>query len=71
MDGQPLRPYPAGLNLAEVVYPAEGLGDSDLEQALLASNPLWVVRRRQVGLPQVYFVGSLEDAMRTLKGLGK
>jgi hypothetical protein len=64
-EGQPLWRYPAGLDLEQVVYPAEHLAGADLSRALLASDPAQVVLCSQLGLAGVFFVpaaGSLSDA---------
>jgi len=70
-EGQPLWRYPSGLDLSQVVYPAERLAGADLSRALLARDPLRVVLCRQLGLAEVFCApssSSLKEAMSVLAG---
>lgn len=68
-EGQPLWRYPKGLDLAQVVYPAERLAGTEPGRVLLARDPLQVVLCWQLGLRDVFFEAagaSLEKALRAL-----
>ena len=55
-EGQPLWKYPTGLDLGQVVYPAERLAETSPGQALFANDPLRVVLCWQLGVKGVFFV---------------
>lgn len=68
-DGQALWRYPSGLDLSQVVYPADRLAGADLSRALLATDPVRVILCLQLGLNGVFFVpaaGSIAGAAAML-----
>lgn len=62
-EGQPLWRYPKGLDLDQLVYPAERLAAADLSRALFARDPLQVLLCLQMGLGDVFFV-PVETSMK-------
>lgn len=59
-EGQLLWRYPKGLDLDQLVYPAERLAEADLSRALIAQDPLRVVLCSQLGLADVFCVPSAD-----------
>ena len=69
-EGQLLWRYPKGLDLSQVVYPAERLAQTPPGEELFASDPLRVVLCWQLGVKGVFFVpagGGLEDCSAALR----
>ncbi len=70
-EGQPIWRYPKGLDLSQVVYPAERLAGAAPGSELFAGDPLRAVLARQMGLEEVFFVpggtGHAECVMALLR----
>ncbi len=67
-EGQPRWRYPKGLDLSQVVYPAERLPKSPSGRELFAGDPLTTILARQMGV-EAYFVpdgGGLDACLNAL-----
>lgn len=68
-EGQPTWKYPKDLDLDQIIFPADKLGECDLATSLLAMDPLQVVIAWQLGIENVaHFPGNhpKPDSMRTI-----